>query len=41
LPSLPADLAEVPVTTKPLPAVPAEMEPQGYLTLSQIQEFFG
>jgi hypothetical protein len=29
------------VTAKPLPSVPAELEPQGYLTLAQIQEFFG
>jgi hypothetical protein len=29
------------VTTKPLPACPREMDQQGYLTLAQIQEFFG
>jgi hypothetical protein len=41
VPTLPADVPEVPVTTKPLPELPAELEPQGYLTLTQIQEFFG
>jgi hypothetical protein len=41
VPSLPADVPDVPVTTKPLPEVPAELEQQGYLTLAQIQEFFG
>lgn len=41
VPTLPADVPEVPVTTKPLPELPAELEPQGYLTLAQIQEFFG
>ncbi|GAA2649085.1 DUF4240 domain-containing protein [Paractinoplanes durhamensis] len=41
VPNLPADPPEVSVTTKPLPALPAELEPQGYLTLTQIQEFFG
>jgi hypothetical protein len=41
VPSLPADAPEVAVTTKPLPELPAEMEQQGYLTLAQIQEFFG
>jgi hypothetical protein len=41
VPTLPADAAEVPVTTKPLPELPAELEQQGYLTLAQIQEFFG
>jgi hypothetical protein len=38
---LPAGAVEVPVTTKPLPSVPHELEQQGYLTLAQIQEFFG
>ncbi|GIF19704.1 hypothetical protein BJ973_006747 [Actinoplanes tereljensis] len=41
VPTLPADVPEVPVTAKPLAAMPAELEPQGYLTLTQIQEFFG
>lgn len=39
--ALPADMPELPVTAKPLPSVPIELEPQGYLTLAQIQEFFG
>jgi len=39
-PGLP-DINGFAVTTKPLPSVPAELEPQGYLTLTQIQEFFG
>jgi hypothetical protein len=39
--ALPADLPELPVTAKPLPSMPIELEPQGYLTLTQIQEFFG
>jgi Protein of unknown function (DUF4240) len=38
---LPADVPAVAVTTKPLPEIPADLEPQGYLTLAQIQEFFG
>jgi Protein of unknown function (DUF4240) len=41
LPELPPDLHEVEVTTKSLPSVPRELEPQGYLTLAQIHEFFG
>jgi hypothetical protein len=41
VPTLPADVPAVPVTTKPLPELPAELEQQGYLTLTQIQEFFG
>ena len=41
VPTLPADVPEVPVTTRPLPEPPAELEQQGYLTLAQIQEFFG
>lgn len=40
LPTLPADAADVPVTTRPLPAA-HEPDQQGYLTLTQIQEFFG
>ncbi|NMO55024.1 DUF4240 domain-containing protein [Actinoplanes sp. TBRC 11911] len=38
---LPPDVDDVPVTARPLPSVPYELEPQGYLTLAQIQEFFG
>ena len=38
---LPTDADEMPVTSKPLPSVPQELEQQGYLTLAQIQEFFG
>lgn len=41
VPALPADVPEVPVITKVLPSIPREQEPQGYLTLVQIQEFFG
>ncbi|MGX6606677.1 hypothetical protein ACWKSP_31815 [Micromonosporaceae bacterium Da 78-11] len=41
LPTLPADMPEVSVTTKALPSMPRELERQGYLTLAQIQEFFG
>jgi len=41
VPTLPSDAPDVPVTTKPLPEPPAELEQQGYLTLAQIQEFFG
>ncbi|GAA0536235.1 hypothetical protein GCM10010172_17020 [Paractinoplanes ferrugineus] len=41
VPSLPADVPEVAVTTKHLPERPGEREHQGYLTLTQIQEFFG
>jgi uncharacterized protein DUF4240 len=41
VPTLPAEVPEVPVTTKPLAAMSADPEPQGYLTLAQIQEFFG
>jgi hypothetical protein len=41
VPALPTDVPDVPVTTKALPSVPQELEPQGYLTLAQIQEFFG
>jgi hypothetical protein len=41
LPALPADAGavEVEVTTKSLPS--PSREQQGYLTLAQIQEFFG
>jgi len=41
VPTLPPDEPLVPLTTKPLPELPAELEQQGYLTLAQIQEFFG
>jgi len=42
LPALPAEVHAVEVTTKALPSVPREVEQQqGYLTLAQIQEFFG
>lgn len=41
LPKIPADADEVPVTTKRLPSVPPELDQQGYLTLVEIQEFFG
>jgi hypothetical protein len=39
LPDLPAAAWQVEVTTKSLPSIPREQ--QGYLTLAQIQEFFG
>jgi hypothetical protein len=41
VPTLPPDVPQVPLTTRPLPEPPAELEQQGYLTLAQIQEFFG
>jgi hypothetical protein len=41
VPTLPPDVPDVQVTTRPLPEIPAELETQGYLTLAQIQEFFG
>ena len=41
LPPWPEDVREVEVTTKALPSAPRELEQQGYLTLAQIQEFFG
>jgi hypothetical protein len=41
LPRLPADVPDVPVTTMSLPEIRSDLQPQGYLTLSQIQEFFG
>ncbi|KHD78425.1 hypothetical protein [Actinoplanes utahensis] len=37
----PEDAGEVPVTAKSLPSIPRELEPQGYLTLTQVQDFFG
>jgi hypothetical protein len=41
LPTVPSDGHDVPVTTRPLPSMPHELERQGYLTLTQVQEFFG
>ena len=41
VPTLPADVPDVAVSTKPLPEAPYDLEQQGYLTLAQIQEFFG
>jgi hypothetical protein len=41
VPRLPADAPEVAVTTKPLPEPSHDPETPGYLTLAQIQEFFG
>lgn len=41
LPDLPPEGRELRVTTKSLPATPREPEQVGYLTLAQIQEFFG
>jgi hypothetical protein len=32
---------EVPVTERALPSVPRELAGQGYLTLTQVQNFFG
>jgi hypothetical protein len=37
----PADADDVPVTAKWLPSIPRELEQQGYLTLTQVQDFFG
>lgn len=37
----PEDTGEVPVTAKALPSIPRELEQQGYLTLTQVQDFFG
>ncbi|WP_230859681.1 hypothetical protein [Actinoplanes aureus] len=38
----PADADDdVPVTAKGLPSIPRELEQQGYLTLTQVQDFFG
>ncbi|MEV6347076.1 hypothetical protein [Actinoplanes sp. NPDC051851] len=36
----PLDADAVPVTERGLPSVPRELEPQGYLTLTQVQNFF-
>ncbi|HEU4346213.1 MAG TPA: hypothetical protein VFR35_00365 [Actinoplanes sp.] len=41
VPPVPERAREVEVTTKPLPVEPREVDQQGYLTLAQIQEFFG
>lgn len=41
LPELPEHADELEVTRKALPAESGRTEPQGYLTLAQIQEFFG
>jgi hypothetical protein len=41
LPPLPEETPEVEVTAKSLPAASREPEQPGYLTLAQIQEFFG
>lgn len=41
LPDLPEHPEEPEVTRKPLPTDAGEVEQQGYLTLTQIQEFFG
>ena len=41
LPDLPDCARELEVTRRALPAETGEIDPQGYLTLSQIQEFFG
>jgi hypothetical protein len=41
LPELPSEAHEVEVTAKPLSAEQPEVDQQGYLTLAQIQEFFG
>jgi hypothetical protein len=37
----PGDADDVPVTAKGLPSIPRELEQQGYLTLAQVQDFFG
>jgi hypothetical protein len=41
LPDLPDHPDELEVTRRALPAEPGEVDAQGYLTLTQIQEFFG
>ncbi|GAA1590303.1 hypothetical protein GCM10009828_013690 [Actinoplanes couchii] len=38
---LPEDADEVQVTAKSLPSIPRELETQGYLTLTQVRDFFG
>ena len=37
----PEDAGELPVTERSLPSIPRELEHQGYLTLTQVQDFFG
>jgi hypothetical protein len=37
----PEDTGEMPVIAKALPSIPRELEHQGYLTLTQVQDFFG
>ncbi|MBB2945195.1 hypothetical protein FB565_004928 [Actinoplanes lutulentus] len=37
----PANPDDVPITAKSLPSIPRELEHQGYLTLTQVQDFFG
>ncbi|GIF15258.1 hypothetical protein [Actinoplanes teichomyceticus] len=37
----PAGAHDIAVTEKALPAVSRDPEPQGYLTLTQVQHFFG
>ena len=41
VPALPPEAHNVEVTARPLPAGKREPDQQGYLTLTQIQEFFG
>jgi len=41
VPDLGDDARDLELTTRPLPSEPTEMDQQGYLTLTQIQEFFG
>jgi len=41
LPDLPDHAGELEVTRRALPAETGEVDPLGYLTLTQIQEFFG
>jgi hypothetical protein len=41
LPELPTEAHDIEVTTRPLPAEQPEVDQQSYLTLAQIEEFFG
>jgi hypothetical protein len=41
VPALPPNTADLEVTARPLPTGSREPDQQGYLTLAQIQEFFG
>jgi hypothetical protein len=41
VPALPPDVPEVAVITRSLPSAPQEPEQPGYLTLAQIEQFFG